>query len=514
MRRVSRFGGKVGRDLMTLILYLLTFSALILPNYNGFVNHFFVARWLFGAFFATLLVAFLYFKMRGSYVSSQHSYSTSIAIVLTIILVISWSQFFLHDEPYLRGTFDNPTGLALTILLCTPFILRSNIIQKWEFVIIVILGISLAFTQCRCAMLWFCVYLIWHYRRRRSILIATLIFVVSLALIFVRKSDSTSGHWFIAQRTLELFAQSPWTGWGIHGFQREYMTRQADWFMQHPDSAYAILAGNIVHPYSDYLLVLVNYGLLGMAFVLGLVILIISLYKKSESLDSPFAQATYLLMGAAMFSYPSEYPFSWFVLAQGLIVALHRAGTLSYVYHSRFIAGIFIPVVSLIIISFCIIDVRRQMVWHDVYKKIQSETPSKSVERMSLIEYQWENDEFYLYHLAYSCLRAKEYIRCLSALKRRGLLVRDYYQEELLGELFLELKDDLEALHHFERASAMFPAKFYPRYQMFVLNRRMGNIDACRTIQRHVKEMPVKVPSEEADIYRRGILWDSIQIKN
>ena len=102
---------------------------------------------------------------------------------------------------------------------------------------------------------------------------------------------------------------------------------------------------------------------------------------------------------------------------------------------------------------------------------------------------------------------------CDKLLGQRGRIAHDYYQEELLGQCLMA-KGDLEgSLTHLGTASAMFPCKFYPRYEMYILNKRLGRVEECQRIRQEVRDMPIKIPSPQAEAYRKGILWeDSISI--
>ena len=511
MRMANRYGGRKAAEIIAFFVYLLALSALILPDYDGFVNHFYAARWIAGGFCSALAAVVIFFLSRSGAGLILRSCCVAMSVVTAVALAVAWWNHFHDDGPYLRGTFDNPTGLALTLLLCCPFILQVKDNVFWLWAVGSLIGISLAFTQCRTALLLFCLFLALRYRHRRYILAGVFPLAVVSVLLFVQKSGSTSGRWFIIQRTLELAAQSPWIGWGRYGFQREYMPHQAEWLMAHPDSSYAMLAGNITHPYCDYLLILVNYGIIGLTVVVGLLIAVMWQLRKTAGWYSPFSQSMFLLLGFAVFSYPSEYPFSWFILAQALVVALWRSPGLQPLIRNSVVSYLAVPVICLSVMTLCIGETFRQKAWYEVFRQMPWTSPKENVARLSAIQGKWRDDEFFLFHLASNYLMARNYSQCQAALDKRAQIARDYYQEEMQGRLYLEKGEYENALRHFGIASAMFPVKLYPRYQMFVLNRRLGNLEACREIQRTVREMPIKVPSARADLYRRAILWDPLQ---
>lgn len=59
------------------------------------------------------------------------------------------------------------------------------------------------------------------------------------------------------------------------------MTFQEQYFAKHHNSPYKDLADNITHPFNEYLLILTNYGILGLSILL-IVILSIYIYKKTK----------------------------------------------------------------------------------------------------------------------------------------------------------------------------------------------------------------------------------------
>lgn len=72
-----------------------------------------------------------------------------------------------------------------------------------------------------------------------------------------------------------MISQKPILGYGENGFKNHYMTFQEQYFAKHHNSPYKDLADNITHPFNEYLLILTNYGILGLSILL---IVILSIY--------------------------------------------------------------------------------------------------------------------------------------------------------------------------------------------------------------------------------------------
>lgn len=55
-------------------------------------------------------------------------------------------------------------------------------------------------------------------------------------------------------------------GWGAGGFEAHYMDYQAEYFKCHPEAnAISMLADNVQYPFSEYLYIMTNFGVAGLA---------------------------------------------------------------------------------------------------------------------------------------------------------------------------------------------------------------------------------------------------------
>lgn len=104
-------------------------------------------------------------------------------------------------------------------------------------------------------------------KRIKTVGSGTLIIAILVGLYFVKK-DSADGRILIWQCSAHMFADKPLLGYGIGGFQREYMLYQAEYFRNHPGSSFIMLADIVKHPFNEYLLFLVEKGLMG-GLILG-----------------------------------------------------------------------------------------------------------------------------------------------------------------------------------------------------------------------------------------------------
>ena len=77
-----------------------------------------------------------------------------------------------------------------------------------------------------------------------------------------------------------MIKHEPFTGYGVGGFSAHYMDYQAQYFKEHPDSQFAILADNIKSPFNEYLSVGVQFGILTWVLLIAAGIFLILCHRK------------------------------------------------------------------------------------------------------------------------------------------------------------------------------------------------------------------------------------------
>ena len=82
-----------------------------------------------------------------------------------------------------------------------------------------------------------------------------------------------------------MIKDNPVTGYGSGGFLANYMNYQAEYFARDTDNKYAMLAGDVKHPFNEYILLVVNYGLIGFLLFLTFVYFLWKCYRRNSCLD-------------------------------------------------------------------------------------------------------------------------------------------------------------------------------------------------------------------------------------
>ncbi|GHT80081.1 hypothetical protein AGMMS50262_24160 [Bacteroidia bacterium] len=83
------------------------------------------------------------------------------------------------------------------------------------------------------------------------------------AKIYYLKKDSADGRLLVWTVCLTMIKEKPLTGWGVNGFQKNYLLKQGEYFKNHPNSPWADLADDTTSPFNEFLKVGVEYGIIG-----------------------------------------------------------------------------------------------------------------------------------------------------------------------------------------------------------------------------------------------------------
>lgn len=187
----------------------------------------------------------------------------------------------------LSGVFSNSAifSIYITVAFIGSFgliIRRGN--NKWSILILIIcilfLGMMIANSRSRASWLALfsgCFFLLWkmipsfqskikqYIKRKPLLILLVLVLIIGSGLaLYMYKMDSANGRLFIWFISLRLITQSPLIGSGISSFPVQYMLEQSEFFISHPNSDFSMLAGDNIHIFNEYLLIVIEQGILGL----------------------------------------------------------------------------------------------------------------------------------------------------------------------------------------------------------------------------------------------------------
>ena len=421
----------------------------------------------------------------------------------------------------MTGSFDNPAGFTLALCCCIPFILYLKENYNYSpaiksistiilFFIVICILISKSRTAYICILVIACMNLSIRIRySKRTIFLFMLGIIMALILSYFIKKDSADGRLLIWKCTWEMIKDKPILGFGTGGFRANYMYYQADYFRHHPDSHYLMLADNITHPFNEYLLCVVNYGIIGILILGGFFITIMKAYRKNQCRESQTALLCLANIAIfACFSYPISYFFVWLLGILSLYILFSNADylknfSLIFKYYTH--KGLLI--LSLII---CIVtgnNMYQQIKWNKISKKALTESPE-----LMLAQYQQllestslKEDARFLYNYAAELYYAKHYwesIKIANLCKKYWI---DYDLVILLADSYMRIGDFEASEKYWKQASYMCPVRFIPLYELFQLYKTIGKIENAKNIAKIIINKPVKIPSNKINFIQAEI---------
>ena len=407
------------------------------------------------------------------------------------------------------GSFDNPAGFAVCLCAGFPFVLYFVFSQKsWRRYLAIAAGIiviaAVAFSASRAGVVSLAaVGLAVFFGRvkmaaKQKVAIATVLLLVALSGLYLLKKDSANGRLLIWRCSWEMVKEKPLFGHGAGGFKAHYMNYQARYFEQRPDSEYAALANNVNRPFSEYVLLLTNFGLAGFALLLAAVGFLWKSFLRCRREKVVRAAAGCLLSVAvfAIFSYPLTYPFVGVMSILSAAIIICRAK-----YPVKIPGRVLCPVKLLTIPAILLfVWVAWQRMANEMrWCKIAHQSLSGKTEQM-LPEYErlhpaMSGNELFLYNYTAELNVAGRYSESLQIGKACEQLLADYDLQMLMADNCQQMEQHAEAEQRYKRAAAMCPVKFMPLYRLAKLHEEQGNKAEAQELAKLILEKKVKIPS-------------------
>ena len=407
--------------------------------------------------------------------------------------------------PYGRfsaGSFDNVAGLASCLGISLPIGMRWLMdgrrskrlaVMVCKALCVMAIVVSESRTGLMCIAVWALLEL--PCRRGQKVIGGVAAMALFIVLAVFVKTDSSIGRWFIAGRTMDLIAGSPWLGHGSGGFDARYMDVQADWLAANPGSRYAVLADNVGHPLNEWLLLAVDYGVLGVCVAIGAVVLTVAYARRHPSASSGTGLNVIACAGVfSLFSYPLLYPFTWLLLMMAVVVVFGHALS----HHERALY-----VMMLIVLPVCGVGLCRNLELALELREVQGKAMLGLSERMmpryERLYQKLKDDARFLYNYAVEQYEAGRYRSALNTARECGSLVSCYDLCLLEGDIRSALKDYGGADSCYNRAHWMIPSRFVPLYERFNVAIERGDTVSAHRLAGEILAKPVKVRSREAD---------------
>ena len=533
---------------MTQILFaLLLLSTCLLPI-QGLTDELLMPKW-YGAGMVGLVMTAVYLTLpirEGKLHERKRLtfYSqTAVMLVLIYHLVDALiTDIIMKGSPVIKGVFDNPTGFALHTCLLVAMIKPLSVLRTspprgrrlanwsflrlggglWEWVMTMVSVVMVFLSGCRTGMVCIAVIILLmiYQEAKRWVktdalrlwgrIVGVGLLLVVMLYIFSVKQESTGGRRFILERTWELIEERPLTGYGWHGFEREYMPHQADFFKTHPDSPAAWYADEISHPLNEFLYLWVDFGIIAPILLLLLFATPYYIYykRKGRILGMLLSPVSVVLV-FSLTSYPFLYPLPWVVMVLTYMVMMRKPiGILKQRYRKTVVvASIGACIAGL---ALMIWEITCEHEWAKLNRAVERHYTAAVIDRYDRLSGHYSSNPRFLYSYMvaqYKVSRLDEAIRTYQQLRKYA----DTYDMELLvGDAYRHLQQHKDALQHYENAMWMCPVRFAPLEGMMQTYIDNGDAFHADSMAQVILSKPVKVPSLQVEEIKKKAREDVV----
>lgn len=304
-----------------------------------------------------------------------------------------------------------------------------------------------------------------------------------------------------------MFMDNPTSGLGYKAFQSKYMLYQADYFAQYPQSNFVQLADNVNHPFNEYLLILAEFGIIGIISLSTIVFFLLYSYRRSP--NSISFKALLLLVAIAVlsfFSYPLRYPFSWLILLLSIGILIQNGNLINIRKKSirRLLASILF-FVSILFSFKLYYSLQAELEWNRIAKKSLYGETEMMLSRYKEVKKLLQDNPLFLYNYSVELNVAKKYKESLLIAEECEKLYNDYDLQLLKADNLMNLNQYYEAEKYYYKASCMCPNRFVPLYYLFQIMNQTNRKDEAQKLGEMILRKKVKFSSETIDLIKEEI---------
>ena len=436
---------------------------------------------------------------------------------------VNWSNSSINSFR-INGTFDNPAGFAAALSVCFPFALYLLVRKELYWKIIggfaaLLFVVAVVLSQSRAGVIAILVIGgIWvvkvlnptwlnHWSNRTKIVgSAVLIIAIMIGLYFLKK-ESADGRLFIWQCSARMIADKPILGHGVGGFQREYMLYQADYFRTHPASSYVMRADIVKHPFNEFVLLLVEHGLVGGLLFGLLVYLLIREYRKSKQLETFYAMLCLSGIGVfACFSYPLGYPFVRLMAVFCAATIMHRETKAWKIPKGLF--SIIKPAVLVVLVALLVLTCTmfyNEYRWNVIAQRSLAGETKAVMPDFAILYKTMNRNGLFLYNYGSELNYIGEWNKSTAMLNECANFYNDIDLQLQLADNYTQLKQYRKAEKCFLLAHQMMPNRFIPLYRLALLYKEEGKIHEAHKIAEIIVKKQVKVESIDVMALKEGM---------
>ena len=494
--------------ILAILYFTMWFGGTIGMVSNLFIDPESTPKWYFAYYWGIFGLIILL----SCIIKNKKPHFTDISLIITLCatsqaLYGCYQGLLYHNVLNMYANFDNVAGLSSLLVFSLPFGFYSSrssnsIIRyiSWGSLAINIMCIILTTSRAAIISGLIIAFFILINKLKSKRLIITGIFISLLIAIsfslYSLKKDSADGRVLIWTCTCNIISKSPWIGHGTYGFLKNYMNEQAEYFRNHPESNYSVLADDVKVPFNEFLHLWVNHGIIALAVVIVLFAFCVKLWRTRCNDKSLISIACLLSIAIfSMFSYPFKYPHT---------ICLSLISLLTLIYNSKVLSMLIIRNGIIIMIACCLIasiPITSRMLAEIKWCKVANRSLCGMTEKM-LPEYkslysELQSDPLFLYNYAAELNVVGLYDKSMSICEECENMMSDYFLELLKADNLKHLKHYDEAKTCLQKASNMCPNRFTPLFELFKLYETTGESALMEKTGQALLKKEVKIHSNE-----------------
>lgn len=481
---------------------------------NQFVDTNILPKWY--SYIVVFFIVFIYVLLNIILSNSIHI-STSILVRIVVVVsliqaiwgILQYSGFIVSPSIYrVSGSFDNPAGFATCLCSGFPFIriilLKDHKVyfKYLEGIIASIIILAIVLSGVRAGIIavvivcYLHIFRAFKYRKMMNMIVLFIVILLFVALYFY-KLDSANGRLLIWKCSSFMVVESPCFSHGSGYFEANYMDYQARYLNEIGNGEFLMLAGNVKHPFNEYIKFVVNYGFIGLFSVLILIIQMIVFYvKKSRNVDcSPIY--FFISIGlVSFFSYPFNYPFTWIVLILSISILIESSvilGTINNIKKYCYIGLIIVLFACCKLISI----IQLELEWNEAFYLSKCGYNEISLSKYRKIEDRLNDNPYFLYNYAAILFENKLYSDCLEIALKCRKYSADYDLDLMIGKVYHQIGDLKSSEKFYFSSQKMCPSRFEPLYLLFKLYKEFDKSEYAFQIATSIINKPMKIKTTE-----------------
>ena len=487
---------KVNKVYVTILMFLLYLIFRSLPRISNINILFFIS-------FGILLV--LFNNLCKKNIEFINVFLVSVVSCQAIYGLVQFFNLLESIPPFpIVGSFDNPAGFSICLSSIFPLcfaIRRENSFLKFIFnCSIVIIPLAVLLSGSRSGIITIIVtslfYLLYTHRNllnrvKPRIILFSIVFML-ISFLFLIKIESSFGRFYIWNISVDMMSENLIFGGGKGFFLEKYMMYQGEYLKSNLQGNFAFLADNVFHPFNEYILLTLEYGISGLLLLL-LIIKHIIVFTNKTTLVYFLCVLSVLIFG--MFSYPLKYPFTLILIAYCIARIVPNNGI---VFHLNSLSrGIVIAVgiMSCVIFSRLLI---KDMLFEFRWKKnlvIANSREEGVIEEYRTLFKNWNMNYQFLYNYSAILNHFQKYQESLTIAYECHAYLNNYDVQILIANNYFNLNQLDYSEKYYTTALNMCPNRFVPLIQLMHIYDLTDQSEMAVFIANQIISQKIKVPS-------------------